>query len=997
MKKIFVLFLSIFAFSGIKSQVEPLLLYKAANNKQCIHWVNETMSKMTLREKVGQLIIYTIDPKNTKTNIRLLNKTIKSYGIGGVLFSNGTISDQAAVTNKAQSLTKIPLMIMCDGEWGLAMRLRGMPAFPKNMTLGCIEDDKLIYEYGKEVARECKIMGIQVNFAPVADVNTNPKNPVINSRSFGEMPIRVANKVIAYACGLESNGILSVCKHFPGHGDTSIDSHKALPTLPFSRERLDSIELYPFKQAIQAGISGIMVGHLQVPIFDPIGGLPSSLSRNIVYSLLTEELKFKGLIFTDALAMRSVSNEKNVCLQALRAGNDMILAPADLQNEIDNIMIGIANGRLSIADVNNKCRKVLTYKYILGLSHKPFINTSRLFGRLNTPKARDLIHRLNMAAITVVDNKKKIIPISPDVKKIAVLSVGSLKEIDPFVKKLESYTNIKCFSLKKDIPYNEQNILTDSLKQYNRIIVAVSESQLTPYETFFNHFTPGKPLLFVFFTPSKLMTAFTHSIKFSSATIACHSTRTDVETETAKIIFGKATANGRISVAIGNLFKAGTGETISPYTPYHYIPEEYGINSNILKNIDKIVYTGIKMKAYPGCQIVILKDGRTIYDKCFGKQTYTSRSVVRHTDMYDLASLSKTTGTLLAIMKLYDKGLLSLTDKISIYLPFLRHTNKKDITIQQLLFHESGLPAGTSFYMDAIDSKSYKGSLYRNGKDKNHPIQVNYNTWANPYFKFKPNLISSKSRTGYSMQICDNLWLNDSFKNVILKKISKLALGSKHYEYSDIGFILLQQIIEKISGTSLDKYLQQTFFRPMSLDHTCYLPLRYYKKNEITPSSIDGFLRKEELRGYVNDESAAFLGGVSGNAGLFSSAENVALLYQMVLNNGEINGRKYLSEETCKLFTTRTSRISRRGIGFDKPDKKNLSSSPCAPSTPITVYGHTGYTGTCAWVDPTNEIVYVFLSNRSYPNAWENKLHTLKIRERIQETIYQSLLHKKNN
>ena len=974
------------------AQVEPLLLYKANHNKQCTRWVDETMSKMTLKEKVGQLFIYTLAPEESKANMNLLKKVIRDYKIGGILFSGGNIISQANVTNAAQKLTQIPIMIMCDGEWGLAMRLHGTPSFPKNMTLGCIQDDRLIYEYGREVARECKLMGIQVNFAPVADVNINPKNPVINSRSFGEMPIRVADKVIAYASGLERGGVLSVCKHFPGHGDTNVDSHKALPVLPFSRERLDSVELYPFKQAIKAGLSGVMVGHLQVPIFDPIGGLPSSLSRNVVYSLLTEELKFKGLIFTDALSMKGVAGESNVCLQALRAGNDMVLAPADLEKEIDNVIAAVENGDLSVTDINNKCRKVLMYKYILGLSVKPYVNTAGLMSRINTPKARDLVRRLSMAAITVLDNHKQVLPISPDIKEMALLSVGSLHNIDAFVGEVNKYTSATNFQLRAYMTDSAQHALLDSLSKFKRIIVAVTESRLNGYQSFFSKFAPRVPVVYTFFTAGKLMLQIQRDIRFGAATILAHMPQTDVEIQTARVLFGKATADGRLSAGVGTLFAAGQGTSISPRTPYHFIPEEYGMKSAVLQKIDAIANEGLRAKVYPGCQVIVLKEGRAMYEKCFGSHTYNDKTAVCATDMYDIASLSKTTGTLLALMKLYDKGSFGLDDKISAYLPFLRRTNKKNITIRQLLFHESGLPSGNTFYFNAIDSKSYKGSLFNNHRDAEHTVQVGSDVWANPNFKYKAGLTSVISKAGFNMQVCSNLWLNNGFKNVILAKIASLPISRKpQYQYSDIGFILLQQLAEKLAGTSLDNYLKRSFFNPMGLEHTAYQPLRYYRSSEIIPSTIDRFLRKSELRGYVEDESAAFLGGISGNAGLFASAEDVASIYQMIANGGELDGNRYLSEETCRLFTTLTSRISRRGLGYDKPDKKNPSNSPCCASAPASVYGHTGFTGTCAWVDPDNHLVYVFLSNRTYPNAWENKLSRMKIRERIQEVIYQAM------
>lgn len=389
-----------------------------------------------------------------------------------------------------------------------------------------------------------------------------------------------------------------------------------------------------------------------------------------------------------------------------------------------------------------------------------------------------------------------------------------------------------------------------------------------------------------------------------------------------------------------------------------------------------------------------MKDGKALYDRCFGYHTDANSEKVKPTDIYDLASLSKTTGTLLAIMKLYDKGRFNLTDKVSDYLPFLRKTNKESLTIRELLLHQSGLPSGLLFYQEAIDGKSYKGSLFKQSKDALHTVRLGVRTWGNPRFRFNKGMTSKEKNGDYTLQVCDSLWLNRSFREEIRKKIAEAPLKDKSYRYSDVGFILLQMLAEELSGKPMDEYLWQEFYQPMGLEHTAYLPLRYFDKKEVVPSAVDRFLRKTTLQGFVHDESAAFQGGISGNAGLFSNAREVGRIYQMLLNGGELDGRRYLSKETCALFTTEKSKISRRGLGFDKPDVVNESKSPCAASVPVTVYGHTGFTGTCAWVDPDNGLIYVFLSNRTYPDAWVNKLSKLEIREKIQETIYEAMKEK---
>lgn len=953
------------------------------------------MNKLSFKEKVGQLFIYTIAPVDTKRNLELLREAVDTYKVGGLLFSGGKMQTQVDLTNRAQKQAKVPVMITFDGEWGLAMRLRGTPVFPRNMVLGCIRDNQLIYEYGREVARQCRQIGVQVNFAPVADVNINPKNPVINTRSFGEDPVQVADKVIAYAYGLEGGGVLSVCKHFPGHGDTDVDSHKALPVLPFTRERLDSVELYPFKKAIRAGLGGMMVGHLQVPAIEPIGGLPSSLSRNVVYDLLTDELAFKGLIFTDALAMKGVSGNGNVSLQALKAGNDMVLAPRNLKDEIPAVLEAVEKGELSKEDIENKCRKVLTYKYVLGLKKKPFVQLSGLEQRVNSPQARDLIRRLNQAAITVLNNKNHILPLHADkAQRIALLEVGKPGETETLAKQMSRYASLSRFRLRPNQTEEENRRLRDSLAAYKRIVIAVSEQRLAPYHPFFAKFAPESPAIYLFFTPGKMMLQIHRAVSDASAVVLGHSHNSDVQRQTADILFAKATADGRLSASLGGLFPTGAGVTITPESPSHFIPEEYGLSSALLKKIDTIALDGIQQGAYPGCQVVVLKNGHIMFDKAFGTYAGKGSPRVESTDIYDLASLSKTTGTLLAVMKLYDKGRFNLTDKISDYLPFLQRTDKKDITIREILYHQSGLPPWLPFYQEAIDKDSYDGRLFSARKDAQHPVRIGTATWANPKFKFKSEYISPVKTGDYTVQICDSLWLNRSFRKVIEEKIVETPLKQKRYVYSDIGFILLGMLVEQLAGMPMEAYLQREFYGPMGLERTGYLPLRRFAKSEIVPSNKDRFLRKETLQGFVHDEASAFFGGLAGNAGLFSTAREVAHIYQMLLNGGEIDGKRYLSKETCQLFTTEVSKISRRGLGFDKPDMQDSKKGNCASVAPAGVYGHTGFTGTCAWVDPENELVYVFLSNRIYPDVTNRKLNQLHIRERIQEAIYGAMKKK---
>ncbi len=973
---------------NLNAQTEPLLLYKATQDADCQQWVDSVFNKLSLKEKVGQLFIHTLAPLESQANINNLKNAVATNKVGGLLFSGGVLENQARLINLAQEEAKVPLMITFDGEWGLSMRLKETPVYPRSMVLGCIRDDKLIYEYGQEVARQLRELGVHVNFAPVGDVNINPKNPVINTRSFGEIPKDVADKVISYSLGLESGGVISVSKHFPGHGDTDVDSHRALPVLPFSRARLDSVELYPFKEAINAGVSGMMVGHLDVPALEKTKGTPASLSRAITHDLLVDELGFQGLIFTDALAMKGVAAHKNVSLQALKAGNDMVLAPRQLKDEINAVMDAIKKKEITEEEINAKCRKVLTYKYILGLAEQGKIQISGLSNRINTQNARELGVRLRIGAITVLSNNNSVLPIDKDVKEVAVLNIGPSA---PFNETLKKYSKPTLFTLKANMPPAERKTLHTRLASFKRVIISINERSMAPYQTFFSEFAPETQVIYVSFLPMKETAQIEKPLFNAAGVILCHANDKEIQEHTAKAIFGEATINGRLSAAIGNVFKAGVGYTI-PTHPQQYVPEEYGMKSDVLKNIDTLVETGIKEGAFPGCQVVILKNGKTMYDKAFGTFTGDREMPVTPESIYDIASLTKTSGTLLAIMKLYDRGLFNLADKVSKYLEEFKGTDKENITIRELLYHESGLPSSIAFYQRAIDKSSYEGRLLRQGYDASHSVQIDKRVYGQPDFKFLEGLTSTTPDRDHSQQITENLWLSNAFKDTIINVIKEAKLGTKRYRYSCVGFIVLQKMAEKLSGMPLDDYLMKEFYNPMGLHHTAFLPLRYFRKNDIVPSAKDKFIRKTTLQGFVHDEAAAFQGGVSGNAGLFSTAREIAQLHQMILDGGEYNGKRYLSKQTCHLFTTAKSRISHRGLGYNKPNRQHPGSSPCSESTPWSTYGHTGFTGTSAWIDPDNKIVYVFVSNRTYPDPWVNKLGQMDIRGKIQEMIYKAMM-----
>lgn len=969
------------------AQAPTLLTKGKADSQECKEWVETRLQGMSLKEKIGQLFIHTVAPQDTEPNRRNIRNAVKEYKVGGLLFSGGQLSTQVVLTNFAQEMAETPLLMTFDGEWGLAMRLKGTPSFPKNRVLGCIQDNELLYEYGLEVARQCREIGVHVNFAPVADVDNNPLNPVINTRSFGGDPKNVADKVIAYSRGLEEGGVLSVSKHFPGHGDTNVDSHKALPVLNFSRERMDSIELYPFRQAIQAGLGGIMVGHLEVPAFSK---KPASISTEIL-SLLQDELGFKGLAFTDALEMKGISNNANLCAQTLIAGNDMLLAPRNLKRELDGVLNAVKNGQLTEEQITEKCRKVLTFKYALGLHQRQFVQLSGLEQRLNHPGVQQLMDRLEKAAVTVVSNDGGILPLDVDQKKVVVLNIGTPSKGKAFYNQLKKYMQVDCIQAHPD----SITSISKRLGNYEKVIVAIHTEKYAAYQSMLNTLSARLPLVYVYLTPMKRIYNKGNNWKKAAAVVMGHSGSVAVQHFVADVLMGREKATGRLSVEVKDYRKPGEGVVVDLKTTKVYRPEDYGMNADVLARIDEIALEGIKAKAYPGCQILILKDGAPVYDKCFGTFTYGDSRKVTSDDIYDIASLTKTTATLLAVMKLYDQGKFGLTDPISKYVPVLQGSPKGRITIEDLLYHQSGLPGSWPFYREAINDSSYTGAFFKARLDANHHQQVDRRLYVVDEFKYKDEYVSPLRSEEYPLQVAEGVFVNPAFPERILEMIAsdEIPLRDRRYRYSCLNFVLLKEMVEQISGMPMDKYLDQEFYAPMGMQHTLYSPLSRFKPEQIVPTVQKDYLRgRKELRGYVHDEIAAFMGGVSGNAGLFSNAHDVGKVYQMLAEMGQYDGKRYLSLETCQLFMNRKSRLSRRGLGFDKPDAVP-GKGPCADEAPLEVVGHTGFTGTCAWTDAKNGLVFVFLSNRIYPRPFDHKaLMSLNIRPRIQQVMYQALM-----
>jgi len=938
-------------------------------------WVDSVYNSLNSDQRLAQLFMVAAYSNKDMKHVREMRELIQKYNIGGLIFMQGGPLREAKLNNYYQSLAKTPLLISIDGEWGLAMRLDSTPKYPRQMTLGAIKNDSLIFEMGRQIAKECKLMGIHVNFAPVADVNNNGLNPVIGMRSFGENKYNVANKAVMYMKGLQAEGVMANGKHFPGHGDTDTDSHKALPTITGSKERLDSLELYPFKRLFDEGLSSIMVAHLFVPSYDTTKNTASTLSPKIVTDLLKQKMEFKGLIFTDALNMKGVASFYEpgmVDVKALLAGNDVLLFAENVPKAIEQIKLAVKRGEITEEEIGLRCKKILKAKFWCGLDKSQFIKTKNLYAELNTKKSDALNTKLAEASVTLLKNDKSILPLKNlDSLKIVCVSIGDKSE-NVFTNTLKKYTTINHLGIEHDASQKEKDTLIEKIKKYDLVILQVNKTSYYPKNDFgcssesidiISKIINTKPTVTCLYSNPYLINKL-KDIEKSKAVLVLYENNKFSQKAAADAIVGAITVDGKLPVST-NLFKLETGLELKQKTRIQYInPEDLGIYNRKLQEIDSIAKLGIKELAYPGCQIIALKDGKVFYQKNFGKQTYEANSEkVNDNTIYDLASLTKILSSSLALMKLNEQKQFDYTNNLSFYFPEVKSSNKADLNYKDILTHQSGLTAWIPFWHLTIDKKhNYKEGFYSDMQSDKFPTQV-----------------------------AKNLYVVKDFNDSIYKQIinSKLEETGK-YVYSDVGYYFSKILIERLTKTSINNYVYNQFYKPMNLG-LMYLPLTKYPASQIAPTELDKNFRKQQIRGYVHDQGAALLGGVAGHAGLFGNSNDVAIIMQMLLNKGEYGGVKFLDSTIIKQFTTSQYQNNRRGLCFDKPEFDESKESPVTKACSLTSFGHSGFTGTFAWADPENGLVFVFLSNRVYPSADENKLAKLGIRGKIHRTLYEAL------
>ena len=952
----------------LNAQLDPLVTRDAESQK---NWVNRQYSNMTVDEKIGQLFMISVASNQDIATKNRIGDLIKNYKVGGVIFSKGGPVAQAKLTNKYQKSSRIPLLIGMDAEWGLAMRLDSTYAFPWNMTLGAIQDDKIVEKVAERIGKHAKRIGVHINFAPDLDININPENPIIGNRSFGEDRENVVRKGIAFTKGLEKAGVLSSGKHFPGHGDTATDSHHALPILNFSKQRLDSIEMYPYSKLFDAGLSSVMIGHLEVPALELKEKMPASLSEQIVTGILEEQLGFKGLIFTDALNMKGVTEGKDIGqveLEAFMAGNDMLLMPQDVTAGIQKIKEAIASGKISEARLAKSVKKILKAKYKAGLHKYRSVSTWHLHEDLNTLKD-DLVYEEAIEnAITVVKNEKNSVGLSSlENIKIAYVKLGE-DDNQAFIQELKKYAQVD------DLQAKDLLSLKWKLEGYNIVIIGVHKSNKNPWAGYelskkdktwlqeIAKFRGSNVILSVFAKPYALFKI--EGLDKVEGIVMAYQNSEIAQQKAAQVIFGALPANGKLPVTAHESFSVNTGINTPFLNRLSYTrPERVGMSSKKLKEVDRLVQKGIDSMMFPGAQVLIARRGKVIYNKGFGHPTYDSDEKVSPEHIYDLASVTKILGTLPLVMKMEEEGQITLNNTFEELIPEYANTAIKNVTVLKALSHFGRLPAWIAFYVDTLDEERKPSSEF-------------YRTQSQP---------------GFSTRVTDNLYLADVYTDSIYNRIGRQDLKSNRYRYSDVGYYVLKKYIEKFRNRGLDELTTEWLYKPIGASTMGYNPLKSHAVDEIIPSEEDNYFRFKTLQGDVHDMGAAMQGGVGGHAGLFSNANDVAKIMQMYLQDGNYGGVQYLEGRTIKKFNNCyfCDKNVRRGVGFDKPQLKDKG--PTCGCVSRKSFGHSGFTGTYTWADPEEEIVYVFLSNRTYPSARNTLLVKSGLRTRIQRAIYNAI------
>ncbi|MCS6981696.1 MAG: serine hydrolase [Flavobacteriales bacterium] len=954
----------------------PLMDARVPIPLEAYRWADSVMARLSPDERIAQLFMVAAYSNKDAKHVRATEELVSKYGVGGLIFFQGGPGRQASLTNHYQKMAKVKLFIAGDYEWGLSMRLDSCPRFPWQMTLGAIQDDSLIFQIGAEMAYQLKRVGVNVSFSPVLDINNNPRNPIINARSFGQDRSNVLRKGLALAAGLQRNGVMACGKHFPGHGDTDKDSHHELPAILHPLERLDSVELFPFRGAIAKGLQAVMVAHLYVPVLDSTPHLATSLSYQTISGFLRRNLGFEGLVFTDALNMSGVSRyfpPGKVEVLALRAGVDVLLMPENVPLALDSIRQAVARGILSQDEIDKKCRRILLHKYLVGLHRWQPLSLKGLQEDLWRPSYQ-LIHRKAVAAsLTLLKNEQNILPLSGyDSLNPVLVTVGAGPD-EVFSRYLSDYCPFQILRLDDNPDTQSFRRVEEALKNANLAVVSIHKSNKHPWKDyqigsvipkFVEKITKKLPTIGVVFANPYSLEAFSPNLPLQALVMA-YQDSPEAQEMAAQALFGALPFRGRLPVAVGPHLPCGAGiEQANLPVLRHSIPEEVGVSSRLLQQADEIAQEGIRLKAYPGCVVLAARHGVVFYHKAFGHTTYQSATPVTPDMLFDLASITKIAATVPLAMMLYDAGRLSPAGTLSQYLSEVRGTPFADLRIEDILTHQAGLKAWIPFYQRTLD---------KNGRPR-------------------PGFYSSVPDATHNLQVADGLYVINTIVDSVFKWIFESPIQKgQGYLYSDLSFYLVARVCERLLGKRLDSLAYELLFSKLGAKTCTFNPRRQFPVEKIVPTAVDSGFRKQLLRGFVHDEGAALCGGVAGHAGLFSNAWDLAKVMQVYLNGGSYGRERFFSETTVREFTRCRfcKNGNRRALGFDRKDPEGKG-PPCQ-CVSWASYGHTGFTGTMAWMDPENGLLFIFLSNRIHPTPENKTLNEKAIRARLQQVFYDAV------
>ena len=929
-------------------------------------WVDSLMNKLTYEEKLGQLFVIAAYSDRSQQYQESLQKMIIDHNIGGLVFIQGNPVSQVNFTNYLQQSAKVPLLIAMNNESGPGSSLKGVNNFPEPLTLGAIQDTRHLYNYGAELARQYRILGVHMHLGLGVDIYTGPVSPS-GMASIGQNTNEVARKAVALMEGLQDNGIAVAARSFPGIGASVYDTRNPFPVLNNSLDQNE--DLYPFQQLINREISGIMTSNTFIPASNEL----ASLSGLVVNNILKDKMGYQGLVISDALNLQGFTRKYEageVELKALRAGNDLLLFPKDISAAIQKIKIATEQGVLPTAEVEKKVKKILQLKYNAGLAVKPKVSTDNLERKLNAPESQVIRQTLYEQAVTVVKNDNDLLPIrNLDNNHIATLSIGSSQTI--FQEMTTKYASLSHYDYEKDNPE-----LLQKLARYDIVLVGLDQLTVWRDDGYgiepatlewlrqLNHST--KVVLFLFGSPLAL-----DYFDDFPALIAGYENQPIPTSIAVQIAFGALPAQGRLPVSIGSQFEAGSGFDTSYLGRLAFSPAEtVGMDSRVLETIDDIANEMIRSEAAPGCQVLVARKGKVVFEKSYGYFTYDSLEAVTNESVYDIASVSKVAGTLQAVMFLADRDMIDLDERIGTYLPELAGTNKESLQIRDIMTHQAGLVPTLLHWRNTVDDFGLLNDYYDIFPNEKHPLEVASGIYA-------------------STGLRDSIW-NWTLRSELRRKYSRKT--KYDYKYSDLGFYVLHHLVERFVNQGMDQFLKQNLYDPLGLNTLTYRPLCQYSLDRIAPTEDDHYFRNQLVRGMVHDPGAAMYGGIAGHAGLFSNAFDLGVLMQMNLQGGYYGGDHYYTPNTLQEFTSQQFEENRRGLGWDKPsynEDYEVTSHYASPAT----FGHTGFTGTAVWVDPHFDLVYVFLSNRVYPKASNVKLIKNNIRTRIHNKIYEAIFN----